>query len=130
MIEPQLTAQNVLPTKTTPADEQWNDSLDLLAHAVAHDLDRRGLLADGAADAVRYHFRGYARRLLFPVLDDMREELRTNGQELFWLEQENRRLQAALQGVRDARRHEVGSAVLAASLATALILAVGAFLLG
>ncbi|CAN5784614.1 hypothetical protein BH23GEM3_BH23GEM3_06090 [soil metagenome] len=130
MIEPPWIAQNLLPAKTSSADEQWDDSLDLLARAVADDLDRSGLLADGAADAVRYHFRGYARRLLLPVLEDRRGELRASGEALYGLEQENRRLQAAHEGVREARGHEVRSAALAASLITALILAAGALLLG
>lgn len=114
-------AENPLAVKTVPADEQWNETLDALARAVTREMETRGLLAEGAAPAVRYHVRGYARRLLVPVLDRASGEVRAGHRELRHLREENRRLRLRLALVRRARSRRARRAALAGALATALL---------
>jgi hypothetical protein len=109
------------------AQEQWDETLDALAQAVARDIASRGLLRKGAAKAIRFHFRGYARRLLVPILDETQGELRRNLEESNQLIAENKRLRAGLAGLRKARRHEMrvaamGAAIFASAFTAVLVM--------
>jgi hypothetical protein len=107
-------------TRSGTSDEQWDDTLDALARAVASDMEHRGLLQFGAEDTVRFHFRNYARRLVNPLLDEVRAEVRAGYSEVLALEEENRRLRARMaeaervrqQGLRRLALWSVGSSLL------------------
>lgn len=124
-----------LPEITTAEEplspqEEWDDTLDALAIAVAREAAARGLLRKGAAKALRFHFRGYARRLLVPVLDETQRELRNGFEVAVRLSEENERLRAGMRGMRDARRQEVravaiGAALFASSVTAAVVYAIG-----
>jgi hypothetical protein len=111
------------------AREEWDETLDALAQAVAREIAAQGLLRKGAAKAIRFHFRGYARRLLVPILDETQGEIRRGMEESSRLTDENRRLRAGIAGLRQARRHEMravalGAALFASALTAALVLVI------
>lgn len=112
------------------AQEQWDETLDALAVAVSKEIAARGLLRKGAAKVVRFHFRGYARRLLVPVLDETQREIRTGYEETRRLADENTRLRVGLEGMRRARRHEVRAAAIGAALLASIVTASMVALLG
>jgi hypothetical protein len=118
---PELAAPDDMPLS---AQEQWDETLDALAVAVARDVASRGLLRKGAAKALRFHFRGYARRLLVPVLDEAQRELRNGFETATRLMEENERLRAGLRGMRDARRQEVRAAAIGAPLLASAVTAI------
>jgi hypothetical protein len=110
-------------TAADDAQEQWDETLDALAQAVARDIAARGLLRKGAAKAIRFHFRGYARRLLVPILDETHGEMRRGAEERARLMFENERLRAGIAGLQRARRHEVRAAAASAGLIAAALTA-------
>jgi hypothetical protein len=112
------------------SDEQWDDTLDALARAVSCDMEQRGLLQPGAEDTVRFHFRNYARRLVNPLLDEVRAEVRAGYSEVLALQETNRRLQARMAEAERVRQRGVRRIALwsAASTAIALALTAAAYL--
>jgi hypothetical protein len=110
-------------------DEQWDDSLDALARAVALDMDDRGLLQPGGEDAVRFHFRNYGRRLVNPLLDEVRAEVRAGYGEVLDLREENRRLRARLAEVEQWRQQGVRRVAVWCLASSTLVLALSAALL-
>jgi hypothetical protein len=119
-----------LAVASVPADDQWDETLDVLAQAAAREMGERGLLRERAEDSVRYHFRGFARRLVYPLLDRVHAEIQTSQQEAVALRHENTLLRVHLAELERARYGRVRSAIVFGSIWTLLVLMLGALLYG
>jgi hypothetical protein len=101
-----------LTVRTVPADEQWDETLDALARQAVRGMAARGLLTDGAEGAARFHVRGFGRRLLNPVLDQIRAEVQAGYREASDLRGEAERLRTEVAALRRARRRWVWAGIL------------------
>jgi hypothetical protein len=115
-----------LTAQTVSADEKWEDSLDVLAVAVAREMRERGLLRKRAEAEARFHVRSFGRRLINPVLDQVQAEIRAGQQQVVALRRENERLRGRIASLGRARRRSTWVAVLLGSLWTLLVLLLGA----
>lgn len=116
---------NRLFAEAESADEQWDETLDSLAVAVARDLAAKRLLRKGAQNAARFHFRSYARRLLNPLLDQVREEVQSGYREVLDLREENLRLKRLLADAERRRRRALVVILTLSVLALSTVLAAG-----
>jgi hypothetical protein len=115
---------------TVPADEQWDETLDALAHVVVHDMAERGLIRDDAEDAARYHVRSFGRRLVNPLLDQIRFEVQAGYREALEMKDQHARLQTRVSAMTRHRRRDLRIAAFFGMLWTLLVLAVGALVFG
>jgi hypothetical protein len=119
---------NRLFAEAESADEQWDETLDSLAIAVARDLAAKRLLRKGAQNAARFHFRGYARRLLNPLLDQVRAEVQSGYREVLDLREENLQLKQLLADAERRRRRALFAILTLSVLALTTVLAAGLLL--
>jgi hypothetical protein len=117
-----------LAVKTVPADEQWDETLDTLAKAVTREMDERCLLREDADDAVRYHVRSFGRRLVNPLLDQVRTEVQAGYRQALRLKEENLQLKGRLAEMERMRRRGRWRVALWCSLLAVLALTLAGLL--
>jgi hypothetical protein len=115
---------------TVPADEQWDETLDALAHVVTQDMADRGLIRDDAGDAARYHIRSFGRRLVNPLLDQVRFEMQAGQREAVELAEQGTRLRKQLADLHRKRQRDLRIAAFFGMLWTLLVLSAGSLVLG
>lgn len=114
-----------LTLTTVPADEQWDETLDALAQVVVREMAERGVLDERTESPARFHVRSFGRRLLNPLLDEVRLEIQAAHREVAEVGRENGRLRARFAAMQRARRHRFRLGIVVGVLWTLLVLGLG-----